>query len=167
MVLFLSVRQLYGPKSLKWHWQNLPYLSIHTNTKYTIHWIDIFKAGIRYLKKKNVGGVKKENMWPFGLGSLMFFKVTQAQFGKNLDENLAKNELENLHKRNLSRFKFSIFIPVSPPVRKKILVLLPLLLFLPGPSFKFNQLKFITRTDLPQQNIWAIEQTLIGIRKMT
>ena len=120
-------------------------------------------------KRKNVGGVKKENMWPFGLGSLMFFKVTQAQFGKNLDENLAKNELENLHKRNLSRFKFSIFIPVSPPVRKKILVLLPLLLllFLPGPSFKFNQLKFITRTDLPQQNIWAIEQTLIGIRKMT
>ena len=120
-------------------------------------------------ERKNVGGVKKENMWPFGLGSLMFFKVTQAQFGKNLDENLAKNELENLHKRNLSRFKFSIFIPVSPPVRKKILVLLPLLLllFLPGPSFKFNQLKFITRTDLPQQNIWAIEQTLIGIRKMT
>ena len=70
-------------------------------------------------ERKNVGGVKKENMWPFGLGSLMFFKVTQAQFGKNLDENLAKNELENLHKRNLSRFKFSIFIPVSPPVRKK------------------------------------------------
>ena len=38
---------------------------------------------------------------------------------KYLDEKSAKNEeLEKrLHKRNLSRFKFSIFIPVSPPVR--------------------------------------------------
>ena len=56
---------------------------------------------------------------------------------KYLDEKSAKNEeLEKrLHKRNLSRFKFSIFIPVSPPVRV-FLLLGPLKLFKKYKKFK-------------------------------
>ena len=120
-------------------------------------------------KRKMSGESKRKICDHLVWGPLCFLRSHKHSLEKILMKILLKMNSRISTKGTCHGSSFPSSFRFHLPLEKKILVLLPLLLllFLPGPSFKFNQLKFITRTDLPQQNIWAIEQTLIGIRKMT